>query len=382
MRLGVDVVAANASVRTGAGEYTFRLLSAMMQEPSPFEEVLLYTPTPLHEGWPELPSGWRVVVLPWKLPAFASVRLQWELLRHPPDVFWAPSSSVAALSPGFSRKRHPQVTTLHDVGFLRLPRVYAPSDRKRQTRLFWRAIKKSAKLFSISKTTTKEVLTYAKVNEARVIEAPLAVAPEWGVASLVDVEAVRRKYHLSRSYFVFVSRVDAKKNVEGLVRAFTLFKEGRGVGDPYQLVIVGPPGFGYDQIKKGIEASSVRDAIVVTGAVSEGEKRALYTGAVGYVNVSWEEGFGLTPLEAAACGVPSLLSDIPAHREVMGEGALYVRPDAVDRIAESWKRFAEDSRLRETLLVQAKDRLKAFSWQKTARVVWEGLASTVSTSKK
>ena len=91
------------------------------------------------------------------------------------------------------------------------------------------------------------------------------------------------------------------------------------------------------------------------------------------MNLSWYEGFGLTPLEAAACGTASLLSDIPAHREVMGEGAMFVSPKAADAVAPILKRFAEETSAREELLVSAKKRLEFYTWQRTVELTFEAL---------
>ncbi|HBL39632.1 TPA: hypothetical protein DDZ10_03080 [Candidatus Uhrbacteria bacterium] len=384
MRLAIDAVAANEKIRTGAGEYAFRLLTAMMKETSSSEGVFLYTESPLHEMWPQLPENWKSRVLPWPVRGWVGIRLNAELITHKPDVAFFPSSGIPLFAPPRRDKSHASVATVHDIGFDRLPQLYAPVDRRRQRHALHGMIKKCAHLFAVSEFTKSELTHLHHLDSSRITVTPLGVNEQlFQKADPSAVDRIRQTYHLSRHYFLFVSRVDAKKNVEGLVRAFTIFKEARGFGDPHELVIAGPPGFGFPDLKALVESSSVRSSIHLIGPVSEEEKIALYTGALGYVNLSWYEGFGLTPLEAAACGTPSLLSDIPAHREVMsasggGEGALYVSPKAPEEIAMVWKRFAEDAILREKILESARGRLKLFSWERSAKDTWEILRGVLS----
>lgn len=379
MKIGIEAQAANKVVRTGAGEYAFRLLEAMMPQASSSEEVSLYTAEPLQASWSELPASWQNRVLSWSLPGWSTFRLNLELLRYKPDVAFFPSSVVPLLAPSRKTKKRASVVTVHDIGFDRVPQVYAPSDRRRQRRAMKRVIKKCDHLLTVSEFTKQELLDRYHVEADRITVTPLGIdQDQFKPASPEKVQHVREKYHLSQHYFLFVSRVDAKKNVENLIRAFTIFKEARGFGDPHELVIAGPEGFGFGRIKQLVEVSSVKDSIHIVGAVSNEEKVALYTGALGYVNLSWYEGFGLTPLEAAACGTPSLLSDIPAHREVMGEGAIYVSPKAPEYIASEWKRFAEEGATRERILSLAQPRLGQFTWEEAAKETWEVLRGVLA----
>ncbi len=379
MKIAIDAVAANENIRTGAGEYAFRLLTAMMKETSSLEEVFLYTASPLHGAWPRLPENWKSCVLPWSFRGWAAIRLNAELLTHKPDVAFFPSSGIPLLAPSRRGKSHASVATVHDVGFDRLPQAYAPMDRHIQRHALHGMIKKCAHLFVVSEFTKSELTHLYHLDPSRLTVTPLGVSEDfYQKTDPAAVDRIRQTYHLSRHYFLCVSRVDVKKNVEGLVRAFTIFKEARGFGDPHELVIAGPPGFGFAGLKTLVESSSARSSIHLVGPVSEEEKIALYAGALGYVNLSWYEGFGLTPLEAAASGTPSLLSDIPAHREVMRDGALYVSPKAPEEIALFWKRFAEESALRERILESARERLKFFSWERSAKDTWEILRGVLS----
>lgn len=373
MKIAIDAVAANNKIRTGVGEYAFQILSHMMKTTSSSEEVVLYTSEPLHDAWPELPENWKNVVLKWKLPGWSMFRLNFELLRSKPDVVFFPGSKVSLFAPSKKSKNRASVTTIHDVGFARIPEHYSGSDLRRQKSGIKRAIKKCTHLLSVSDFTKKELVDIYKLDEERITVSHLGIKNTENNISDNEIESVRGKYHLSKHYFLFVSRLDSKKNVENLISAFTIFKQSKGFGDPHELVIVGPDGFSAQRIKALAQSSSVKDSIDILGAVSDEEKKALYAGALGYINVSWYEGFGLTPLEAASFKVPSILSDIPAHREVMENGAVYVSPKAASEIASVIDKFADNASHREDILVKAKERLGVFDWNKTADITWEVL---------
>lgn len=370
MQIGVEAQSANTSVRTGTGEYAFRLLEAMKSLTSSTDDVLLYTSEPLQKTWTSLPASWKSRVLAWRLPGWARLRLNVELLMQKPDVVFFPASMVALFAPS-RRSRKRTVATIHDVGFLRIPALYHPSDRRRQERALRRAIKKSTTILTVSEFTKRELVELSQVAEDRIVVTPLGIdRTRFQPASSEAIQAVRRKFHLSQHYLLFVSRLDEKKNLETLLEAFAFFKRERGVGDPHELVLVGPDGYGAMRIRRQAETI---EGVHVLGAVSEEEKMALYSGALGLVNLSWYEGFGLTPLEAASCGTPSLLSDIPAHREVMGDGAMYISPKASSRVALALKVFVEEVTQREALLAKAQQRLDVFSWEETARKTLEVL---------
>jgi alpha-1,3-rhamnosyl/mannosyltransferase len=265
------------------------------------------------------------------------------------------------------------VATIHDVGFLSAPDIYASSDRRRQKRALHRALRRADVLLAVSHFTKKELVERCSVRPDRVVVTPLAASPRFAAATPEKVERMRVKYRLSRHYFLCVSRVDKKKNLETLIRAFEIFKSRRGFGDPHELVVVGPDGFGSAGIRARAAASPSASAIHLLSAVAESEKIALYHGSLGYVNLSWYEGFGLTPLEATAAGVPCLLSDIPAHREVMGDGALYVSPVNPELAAAALKHFAEEPSRREEFVLRATEHAKEYSWEKTAALTWEAL---------
>ena len=355
MRIGIDAIAANEEVRTGVGQYAFSLFHSMMGTTPPGAEVILYTHKPLRDHWPTLPVGWTNRVLSWPFPGWRNLRLATEALCRYHDILFFPAASPTGHVRGTR-----MVTTVHDIGCVPRPDLYDPLDRRRQRVLLNRTIKKSDQLIAVSEFTKRELVEHEPSLEARIRVTPLGVSP----MNLAEDErvSVLTRYNIRRPYLLFVGRVDKKKNLEGLVRGFAAFERK---GD-YQLVIAGPRGYEYEKIVARVQASHLVDHVVFVGSVSEREKAALETKATRFVSVSSYEGFGLTPLEAACYGVPSVLSDIPAHTEVMGSHATYVGQDCPEDIARG---------LNESLAIPhdsavLRGHARAFSWDKTAQKTW------------
>jgi glycosyltransferase involved in cell wall biosynthesis len=94
---------------------------------------------------------------------------------------------------------------------------------------------------------------------------------------------------------------------------------------------------------------------------------AAYAGALCLACVSREEGFGFTPLEALAAGVPAVVSDLPVFRETLGDGALVVPADDVDALAHALLRLEREPELRESLVAAGRRRVELLSWERAAR---------------
>jgi len=174
-----------------------------------------------------------------------------------------------------------------------------------------------------------------------------------------------------------VGRLEKKKNVTNLIRAFELFKARRGLGDPFELVFVGEPGYGYNEMKKYFDLSPHKAQIRQLGYLPDEEVAPLMSQAIAYLFPSWYEGFGIPNLEAMAAGTCLISSDIPAYREVVGDAGLLVPPGEPEAWAHALERIVKDGTLRTELIAKGAERVKQFSWQKTAEQTWEVLRALV-----
>lgn len=362
--IGIDASRANAHERTGTEWYSYHLIQALKKLPVPGLEFMLYSKKFLRDGLEEFPPGWDGKILTWRTRRFWNqFRLSWELWRHPVDLFFQPTHTL----PLFKPKRI--VTTLHDIGFERLPHLYRPAELRYHRMSANLAVKRADRILTVSEFSRREILERYKLPPERVVATPLAVDGARYRPDLPEEakDAVLAKYRLSRPFIVYAGRLEEKKNIANLVHAFSIFKGWRGVGDPVKLLLIGTPGFGIERIRKEIADRKMGEHVVMPGYVPEDDMPALIACARMLVLPSWYEGFGLPILQAQACGTPVLASDAGSMPEVGGNAALYAKPEEPEQLARAMKTLTDEQSLWDRQRAAGLENVKRFSWDDTAR---------------
>ena len=122
-----------------------------------------------------------------------------------------------------------------------------------------------------------------------------------------------------------------------------------------------------DPVYARVEELGLQDRVRFTGYVPEDEKALWYNAAPCFCYPSLYEGFGLPPLEAMACGVPVVTSNVSSLPEVVGGGGLCVDPDDIDALTQAMWQTVTDGSLRERLRKAGLVQASHFHWQKTAQ---------------
>lgn len=130
-----------------------------------------------------------------------------------------------------------------------------------------------------------------------------------------------------RPYFVYVGTIEPRKNLAFLLAVWRQLAEQAGEATP-RLLLVGRRGWENESVVDLLERSArIAPWVIEVSGLTDQGLITLLRGAAGLVSPSYVEGFGLPLIEAAALGTPLIVSDIPAHREVAGDGATYVDPN-------------------------------------------------------
>lgn len=165
-------------------------------------------------------------------------------------------------------------------------------------------------------------------------------------------------------FILTVSRVDARKNHLRMLRAFErLVREGL----PHRWIVAGPPGHGHEDFLAELERSPARDRVEWRRQVGEADLVKLYSQADLLLWASLNEGFGLPPLEAMACGTPVVTSLVTSMPEICGEAALLVEPTDEERIFEAARRLLTEEDLAEEYRRLGHRRAREFTWSGCAR---------------
>jgi len=130
-----------------------------------------------------------------------------------------------------------------------------------------------------------------------------------------------------------------------------------------KLLIAGKGGWNFDRSLEAPRKYGVENKVIFLGRVPDEDLPILFSGATGHINVSFEEGFGLPLLEALACEIPSIVSDIPPYLEVGGNLPTYVDPNNIGSIKKGILELLKKEHNRKTL----RERAEKFSWEESAR---------------
>jgi glycosyltransferase involved in cell wall biosynthesis len=268
------------------------------------------------------------------------------------------------------------VLVVHDLAFEILPET-APAFGERWRRRFDGWLRRSAAVIVPSASAKRDLLERHRLGESHVRVIPHG-ADAFEPPSPDVIERTKRRLGIGGPHALFIGGIEPRKNLASLVEAFARLGDRPGEAEPW-LVIAGGRTYwaphGVEMLSAQIEAlpERVRRRVVVTGYVSEDDKRALLAGATALVYPSRYEGFGFPVLEGFAAGIPVLTSTAAALPEVAGDAALLVDPDDVDAIRQGLSRVFEDAPLRDRLVAAGHERVRAFTWDATAAATAEVL---------
>jgi len=271
------------------------------------------------------------------------------------DVLFAPNFFLHGDQVPFGRA---QVATVHDLAFVAMPDTVSPATLGGLRQHLPRTLYHADLLIAVSDSTAGDLADRLTVSPRSIRTIHEGVDPGFadGAASEVPDE-------IPEAYLLFVSTLEPRKNVLGVLRAFRLLVEWGYQGD---LVLVGRWGWRTDTIREELESSPVRNRVRHLDYVDRPQLAALYGGADALLFPSWLEGFGLPLLESMACGTPVVTSGTTAMPEIAGPAAVYVDPESPHSIASATAALLRDPQHRARLVTLGRERAQKFSWDRAA----------------
>ena len=281
------------------------------------------------------------------------------------DLFHAPHYVLPVLTPTRS------VVTIHDCIHLmfpdylrhRLAHAYAHAS-------LWTAAHQSDRIFTVSEQSKRDILKFFKVPPDKIVVTPNAIDDRFSSPpSEEHIVQTRERYQLSHTYLLYVGNIKPHKNLERLIEAFHLVRQQ---GRPeLELVIIGDEISKMQSLRRAVHKYQLHRYIRFLGFVPDKTLAVLYRLASVFVFPSLYEGFGLPPLEAMASGTPVVTSNVSSLPEVVGDAAVLVDPYSAEAIAAGILEVLRSTHLREELKRRGFERVKAYSWQRSAQRVRE-----------
>lgn len=361
MLIGIDANEANLTqIRVGINQYALGLLQALYQLDTPHKFVIYLKTPPLPDLPPSRP-GWIYRVLPFP-KLWTQTRLPFDLYTHSPrpDVFLSLTHYAPRWTPV------PNVVAIMDLGFLTSPDQFTSKDLHQLTSWTNYSVKRATKILTISQFTKQIIVDSYHRQAADITIAYPGIDP--AVFQPTTNPQVLKKYGITTPYFLFLGSLKPSKNIERLITAFKKLK-----ASPYSLVIAGKKAWLYDQIFQLVSDLKLQSRVIFTGFIEEAEVPVLMSMSSAYVLPSLYEGFGIPVIEAMACGVPVVVSDIASLPEVAGSAGIYVDPFSVDSITTGLETALGPQK--QKFVSAGLVRVKSFSWAKTAQATLNLLES-------
>jgi len=272
------------------------------------------------------------------------------------DVIFAPNFMPPRRQRLFGRR---MVITVHDLAFVVMPETVSPETLEHHRLRFPKTLRRAERVIAVSEATAGDLVEHFAIARSRIHTIHEGLDPHFATVA----EAPERDPSLPQDYLLFVSTIEPRKNVVGILRAFALLVEWGYRG---HLVIVGRWGWRTEDIRSELESSPVRSRIVHLDYVDRARMAGVYSQARALLFPSWLEGFGLPILESMACGTPVVTSGRSAMPEVAGPAGVYVDPESAHGIATGAASLLEDTAHCERLTRLGRERATRFSWNEAA----------------
>jgi glycosyltransferase involved in cell wall biosynthesis len=346
--------------RSGVGEYVHQTARALALQ-YPGDSLTLFT-----SSWKDRPEPGAASACPrarvsdHRVPV-SVLNIAWHWLEWPSIELMTRRRYDVAFSPHpllLPTRHGAQVVMIHDLDFLRHPERTQREIRRDYPRLAGQHARRASRVIVPSRYTAADVIDRLGVPRRRVLVCPPG-APEWRDPIPGRV--------VTGGYILFVGTLEPRKNVGSLIEAYGRLLARRS--NLPHLVLAGRAGPEAQPWLDAIARRPLAGHVDHLGYVGEHDRQRIYAGARVLVLPSFEEGFGMSALEAMSLGIPVVATNQGALPELVRDAAILIAPEDVDSIVAALDRVLTDDSLAELLVVRGLERARQFEWWQTARAV-------------
>jgi glycosyltransferase involved in cell wall biosynthesis len=352
----------------GVSRYTYTLLDALSRVDDDLTcTVFINAQEALSAAASPLGKSPRMRLVPSRWPtSSAARRILWEQLDLPgqarrsgAQVFHAPVNVLP------ERISQPSIVTIHDLAFVRYPEFFRPTRRVYQRIFTERSARRAATIIAVSEATRQDIISAFQIPPARVRVIYPSVSPDFHPEpDPARIAAFRARHSLPPRYLLYLGTLEPRKNLVTLVEAYARLLAEEPSTPP--LILAGAKGWFYQPLFDRVRALSLERNVTFAGYVSREEQALWYAGAALFLYPSLYEGFGLPVVEALACGVPTLTSNVSSLPEAGGPAALYAPPDDARALARAMRDALADPTLPDRARVEGPQWARRFSPEQMA----------------
>lgn len=363
MRIGFDIRCLMEKNYSGISEYTYNLLQHLLKIDHENQYILFYNsskqPNVPEFNFPNV--SFKEYKYPNKLFNLSLRFLkiaEIDKMIGGVDVFIVPNFLFLNLS-----KHCRKILIVHDLSFEIYPEFFTFKKRLWHDLIGPKQLCEQADtVVAISENTKNDIIKIFEINPEKIKVIYPGVAEKF-FEPITDEQKnyVKEKYNLPGKYIFYLGNLEPRKNVETLLKAFEKLQDKN-----IHLVLAGSKAWKYKNINTLYNNSTAKNRINFLGYVSAEDKPALYSLAQAFIYPSIYEGFGLPPLEAAACGTPVISSFNSSIVEAVGDSGLLIDPNNYNELAQVIDSLLADQKLKATLSQKGRRNAENFKWDKTS----------------
>jgi len=260
------------------------------------------------------------------------------------------------------------IVTIHDI----IPYFFPGHKMKSLLRrtgfmaVFFSSVRKASRVIAVSENTKNDIAKYFGTNKEKIVTIYEGVDKEFKIIKdNLTMEWLKNKYRIRKPFIFYTGVWRNHKNLTGLVKAFFILKNK--YKKDFQLVLGGREDPYYPEARNAWKKLGLEKEIIRPGFIDQKELPLFYGAAKLFVIPSFYEGFGLTGLEAMACGTPVASSGKTSLPEVLEDAAVYFNPDSPEEMAEKINMVLSDEKLYNKLREKGFAQVKKYSWEKMGK---------------
>lgn len=284
------------------------------------------------------------------------------------DVFWGPAAFLTK-----KMKSTRLIVTIHDLIIEKFPKIVSSLKAKIEYKIFTRkACKIADEIICISESTKNDLIEILKIDKNKI--KVIYNGTDFMDDTIINDELkVLEKFKITKlNYLLYVSTLHPRKNVDTIIKSFNLLKQHKEYNN-LKLVLAGNKGWQCDDVFNLIENSDYKDDIIITGYITDEEKKVLYKNSNVFLYPSLYEGFGLPILEAMSEGNIVITTNCSSLPEVGGDAALYLNSPKDEKELSKLIIYAlnltEDERNK--IINKGYEQVKKFDWKNSAKELLE-----------
>ncbi|MGH4117967.1 glycosyltransferase family 4 protein [Clostridium sp.] len=362
MKIGIDARAAKWYRGTGIGTYCYQLIHSLNKIDN-YNDYLLFVPED-HKLTIPFQKNFRIEnIAKYNQNNFWNeVTVCNKLIDKSMDIYHVPQNGI-----GLPKDKNcPFVITLHDVIPYKMPETVGEQYLKIFNEKLPDIIPLCDGIITVSEYSKEDIIKAFNFPREKIYVTYLASEDIYKpYDKVLSKSIIQKNYSITGDYILYVGGFSPRKNILGLLNSFSLLLPK--LKKDMKLVIAGSKGKSYDIYKKRAEELHIESNVIFPGFISMDHIPFLYNACELFVYPSFYEGFGLPPIEAMACGVPVIASNVTSIPEIVKDSTLLVNPYDVNDLSEKMYNALHDNSLRQSLITKGLKRASELTWEGTAK---------------